>query len=176
MVKTVYIRPIVEAELDLLAQLFQDPDEASEYGFFGYGDPGRLRRDFAENGFFTDHSGKLAVAIGSARESSEFVGEVGWHRVTTGPTSSSWNIGIGLLARARRQGYGTRAQRLLAEYLFAHTQLNRVEASTEVDNVAERRALEKAGFSYEGVLRGACFRAAQWRDMASYSMVRADVG
>ena len=176
MVKTVYIRPVVEAELDLLALLFQDPDEASEYGFFGYGDPGRLRRDFAENGFFTDHGGRLAVAIGSGPESTEFVGEVSWRPVRTGPTSSSWNIGIGLLATSRGQGYGTRAQRLLAEYLFAHTQLNRVEASTEVDNVGERRSLEKAGFSYEGVLRGACFRAGQWRDMASYSMVRADVG
>ena len=120
MVKTVYIRPIAEGELELLALLFQEPDEASEYGFFGYGDPGRLRRDFAENGFFTDQGGRLAVAVGSARESSEFVGEVGWHRVTTGPNSSSWNIGIGLLATARGQGYGTRAQRLLAEYLFAH--------------------------------------------------------
>ena len=176
MVKTVYIRPIVEAELDLLALLFQQPDEASEYGFFGYGDPGRLRRDFAENGFFTDHSGRLAVAVGSTRESSEFVGEVSWHRVMTGPGSSSWNIGIGLLARARGQGYGTHAQRLLAEYLFAHTQLNRVEASTEVDNIGERRSLENAGFSYEGVLRGACFRAGQWRDMASYSILRADLG
>src|SRR5258708_29746512 len=111
MVKTVYIRPIVEAELDLLALLFQDPDEASEYGFFGYGDPGRLRRDFAENGFFTDHSGRLAGAVGSAKESAEFAREVGWHRVTTGPTRSSWNIGIRLLARARGERYGTPAAR-----------------------------------------------------------------
>jgi RimJ/RimL family protein N-acetyltransferase len=119
--------------------------------------------------------GSLAVALGEPTEPGEFLGGVGWHRVT-GPPGFTWNIGIGLLASARGHGYGTRAQRLLAEYLFAHTQVNRIEAQTEVDNAAERRSLEKAGFTFEGVLRGACFRTGQWRDMASYSMVRADLG
>jgi RimJ/RimL family protein N-acetyltransferase len=176
MAKTVRIRPILESDLDLLARLNHDRDEAGPLGFFGYSDPARLRRDFAETGFLGQDTGRLAVALAEPREPGEFVGDVSWHRVTTGPTSSSWNIGIALLASARGHGYGTRAQRLLAEYLLAHTQLNRVEASTEVDNAAERRSLEKAGFTFEGVLRGACFRAGQWRDMASYSMVRSDLG
>jgi RimJ/RimL family protein N-acetyltransferase len=175
MAKVVYIRPLQESELDLVVSLFQDPGEAGPYGFFGYGDPGRLRRGFAENGLLGDDRGRLAVALGEPGEPGEFLGDVGWHR-TTGPPGFTWNIGIGLLPNARGHGYGTRAQRLLAEYLFAYTQANRVEASTEVDNAAERRSLEKAGFTFEGVLRGACFRAGRWRDMASYSMVRADLG
>ena len=115
------------------------------------------------------------MALGGADEVGEFIGEVSWHQAVTGPSSFSWDIGIGLLARARGQGYGTQAQRLLAEYLFAHTQLNRVAAETDVGNLAEQRSLEKAGFTREGTLRGSCFRAGKWRDMASYSIVRADV-
>jgi RimJ/RimL family protein N-acetyltransferase len=176
MAKMVRIRPILESELDLLARTNQDPDEAGPFGFFGYRDPGQLRRTFAESGFLAEDHGSLAVALAEAQEPGDFLGDVSWHQVTTGPSSHSWNIGIALLATARGRGYGTTAQRLLAEYLFAHTQLNRVEASTEVDNAAERRSLEKAGFTFEGVLRGACFRAGSWRDMASYSMVRADLG
>jgi RimJ/RimL family protein N-acetyltransferase len=176
MVKTVHIRPILESELDLVDALFQRADEAGPYGFFGYRDPGRLRRAFAENGLLGEDQGRLAVALGEPGEPGEFLGEVSWHRVTTGPVSFTWNIGIGLLAGARGHGYGTEAQRLLAGYLLAHTQANRVEASTEVGNAAERRSLEKAGFTFEGILRGACFRAGQWRDMASYAMVRADLG
>ncbi len=175
MPKPVHIRPVKETELDLLELLYEDPAEASHYGFFGYQDPGRLRRRFAEHGFISDDHGRLAVALGGADEVSEFIGEVSWHQAQTGPGSFSWNIGIGLLARARGQGHGTRAQRLLAEYLFAHTQLNRIAAETEVGNLAERRSLEKAGFTREGTLRGSCFRAGSWRDMASYSIVRADV-
>jgi RimJ/RimL family protein N-acetyltransferase len=173
--ETVYIRPIAEADLDLLISLSEDPEQAGPFGFYGYGDPGRQRRHFAENGFLDDNYGRLAVAVGASLASSVCVGDVSWHRATTGPTSSSWNIGIALASSARGRGYGSAAQRLLGEYLFAHTQLNRVEASTEVDNVAERRALDKAGFTFEGVLRGACFRDGRWRDMASYSMIRSDL-
>jgi RimJ/RimL family protein N-acetyltransferase len=173
--EVVSLRPIIEAELDLLELLYQDPAEASEYGFFGYQNQGSLRRSFAEEGFVSDDEGRLAVAVGRVGEAGEFMGEVSWHKARTGPTSFSWNIGAGLLARARGRGYGTRAQRLLAEYLLAHTQLNRIAAETEVGNVAEQRSLEKAGFTREGTLRGSCFRAGQWRDMASYSIVRADV-
>jgi len=171
----VHLRPVIEAELDLLELLDLDPGEASEYGFFGYQNPGGLRRGFAEKGFISEDHGRLAVALGGADEAGEFIGEVSWHKAQTGPSSFSWHIGIGLLARARGQGYGTQAQRLLAEYLFAHTQLNRVAAETDVGNLAEQRSLEKAGFTREGTLRGSCFRDGKWRDMASYSIVRADV-
>jgi RimJ/RimL family protein N-acetyltransferase len=173
--KVVHIRPIVEADLALLESLYADPDEASQYGFFGYRSLGWLRRGFAEKGLISEDHGRLAVALGAASEPGEFIGEVSWQKAQTGPTSFGWSIGIGLLAKARGQGYGTRAQRLLAEYLFAHTQVNRVAAETEVDNVAEQRSLEKAGFTREGILRGSCFRDGRWRDMASYSIVRADV-
>jgi RimJ/RimL family protein N-acetyltransferase len=163
------LRPVVEADLDLLELLYADPEEASEYGFFGYRNPGTLRRGF-EKGFLTESGGRLAVVLGD-----ELAGEVSWHAVAQGPGSTSWNIGIGLLAEQRGKGCGTRAQRLLAEYLFSYTQVNRIEAGTEITNLAEQRALEKAGFTREGVLRGSCFRAGAWRDMVSYSILRADV-
>jgi RimJ/RimL family protein N-acetyltransferase len=52
----------------------------------------------------------------------------------------------------------------LADYLFETTETNRVEASTDVENVAQQRALEKAGFVREGVQRGAQFRAGAQHD------------
>lgn len=80
-----------------------------------------------------------------------------------------------MLPERRNRGYGSAAQRALAEYLFATTLIERVEASTDVDNVAEQRALEKAGFAREGVLRHAQFRDGQWRDVVLYSVLRAEV-
>ena len=49
-----------------------------------------------------------------------------------------------------------------------------MEATTDVENTAERRALERAGFALEGVLRRAQFRGGEWRDMALYSLVRGE--
>jgi RimJ/RimL family protein N-acetyltransferase len=67
------------------------------------------------------------------------------------------------------------AQRLLVRYLFAHTQVSRVEATTEITNAAEQRALEKAGFTREGVLRGTTFRQGRWHDQVIYSVLRDEI-
>lgn len=45
MPKIVHIRPVLEAELDLLELLYEDPGEALPYSFFGYHGPGKLRRE-----------------------------------------------------------------------------------------------------------------------------------
>jgi RimJ/RimL family protein N-acetyltransferase len=103
-------------------------------------------------------------------------GSVSWHTVAYGPNAESRcpNIGIALLPEWRGQGHGGPAQRMLADYLFATSPTNRVEASTDVANVAEQRALERAGFTREGVVRGAQWRRGCWHDLVSYARLRSD--
>jgi RimJ/RimL family protein N-acetyltransferase len=50
-----------------------------------------------------------------------------------------------------------------------------VWAATEVENIAEQRALERSGFSQEGRLRATHFRDRQWRDTFIYGIVRDDI-
>ena len=109
--------------------------------------------------------------------SGEVVGVVSWHSVHYGPNAGSlaWNMGVGLAQDAVGRGIGTVAQRLLAQHLFATTPRSRVEASTDVANVAEQRALERAGFTREGVLRGAQTRADGPHDLVVYSVLRGEV-
>ena len=90
------------------------------------------------------------------------------------PWSNAWQIGIELAPEARGRSYGSEAQRLLADWLFATTSANRVEAATDIDNVAEQRSLEKAGYQREGVLRGAQFRAGGYHDLVFYARLRSD--
>ena len=117
---------------------------------------------------------RLLVVVG---DPEDVVGTVSWHDTWYGPTtgSMSWNIGIGLAPRARGRGIGSVAQRLLAEYLFATTAVVRVEASTDVTNTAEQRALERAGFTREGLLRQAQQRSDGHHDLYSYSLLRSDL-
>jgi RimJ/RimL family protein N-acetyltransferase len=75
---------------------------------------------------------------------------------------------------SRGRGIGTHAQRLLADYLFDHTRAERLQAWTDHGNQAEQRALEKAGFVQEGVLRSAQWRGGRWHDQVLYSMLRDD--
>ena len=105
------------------------------------------------------------------------IGTVGWRRVTVygpSPWSDAWQIGIELVPEARGMGLGAEAQRLLADWLFEATEVSRVEASTDIENVAEQRSLEKAGYVREGVARGSQFRAGSYHDLAYYSRLRSD--
>jgi RimJ/RimL family protein N-acetyltransferase len=110
--------------------------------------------------------------------SRALLGITTWHAVDYGNTfgCAAWNIGITLKSAARGRGIGTTAQRLLAEHLFATTDLDRVEAGTDVDNHAERRSLEKAGFRLDGIIRGAQVRDGRRRDLAVYGLLRTDLG
>ena len=104
------------------------------------------------------------------------IGSMSWHGVAYGPyrRSLAWNIGITLVPEHRGRGHGAEAQRMLAEHLFATTEANRVEATTDVGNIAEQRALERAGFRREGVLRGAQYRAGAWHDLVLFARLRED--
>ncbi len=121
--------------------------------------------------------GRLHVELVDATGACAVAGQVTWHLVSYGPNAGScaWNIGIGLAPASRGHGVGSVAQRLLAEWLLATTDVDRIEASTDVDNVAEQRALERAGFTREGVLRSAQERLDGRHDLYSYSFLRGDL-
>ncbi len=99
-------------------------------------------------------------------------GDLSAHAVWYGPTpgSRAINIGISIVNEFRGKGIGAIAQRLLAEEL--HRQgIVRVEAQTDVENIAEQKALEKAGFKYEGTLRRAQGRADGLHDIQVWSHI-----
>ena len=103
----------------------------------------------------------------------QIIGTLSWHAVHYGPTvgSRAWSMGIALAPTWRGQGWGSVAQRLLAEQLLESA--HRVEASTDIDNLSEQRSLEKAGFAREGVLRGAQMRAdGRHHDLVMYARTR----
>ena len=123
------------------------------------------------------YNSRLLVVVTDADDVRGVAGAVSWHQEAYGPTwgSFAWNIGIGLAPTCQGHGVGTVAQRLLAEWLLATTPLVRIEASTDVENIAEQRSLEKAGFTREGVLRQSQARADGQHDLYSYSLVRSDL-
>jgi RimJ/RimL family protein N-acetyltransferase len=166
----VTLRPVIEDDLPWLASLEDGPAATGVHEWHGWSDPQHWHRHWAETRLLGENDGTLIVMHGSER-----AGHVSWRKVITGPTAFSWALGVGLAPEFRGHGYGTEAQRLIARYLFAHTQVNRVEATTEITNVAEQRALEKAGFTREGVLRGTTFRQGRWHDQVIYSVLRAEV-
>ena len=168
----VRLRQATVDDADLLDD-WQSNEYRGEFNDFGM-QWGPYREAIQANGLLSDQGGTLIVEVVA---SGEPVGTVSWRPVRYGPTpeSVSWNIGINLIPAGRFHGFGVEAQRLLVDHLFATTTVNRVEAGTDIDNLPEQRALEKAGFSREGVLRSAQHRAGAWHDLVIYAVVRGSI-
>ena len=166
----VRLRPVEEAELADLVRLLWDPSAPGEYQWFGFrvGDARALERRWREDGLIGEDSSFLAVGL----EGGSCAGWVNWRAVGR---SGNFEIGIALFPEHRGRGIGTDAQRQLVGYLFGTTTAHRLQAGTEVDNVAEQKALERIGFRREGVARGLYFRAGRWRDSVLYGLLRDDL-
>lgn len=171
---TVRLREATLADAAILEARQGDPTMGGEFNDLGPrpGPSRPLAELLADGGRMVGpERGRLVV---ERLRDGEVIGDVSWHAVMYGPTerSRALNIGIALYPDARGHGHGAEAQRLLAELLFARFPIERVEASTDVDNIAEQRSLEKAGFSREGVLRRSQFRAGSHHDLVGYSILR----
>ena len=165
----VELRPAAEEDLLVLEKLTWDPAVTGEFAQFGWYDLRMWRQGWIENKLIGDDGGLLMVVRGAER-----LGCVDWRRQPSTPGAYYWEIGMALLPEARGHGYGTQALRLVARYLFAHTTVHRLEATTEAGNVAARRMVEKAGFTQEGVMRETGWRDGAWRDGVIYSLLRTD--
>jgi RimJ/RimL family protein N-acetyltransferase len=119
-----------------------------------------------------DESGALTVVAADGA----VAGDVSWHWRQWGPNRASWcpMIGIWLAPEFRGRGIGRAAQRQLAELFFGQTTVNRVEAHTDAENIAEQRALEAAGFQREGIIRGAQWRDGTYHDGYLYAVLRGE--
>lgn len=78
------------------------------------------------------------------------------------------------LPEERGKGYGSEAVRLLADYVFSHRTVERVGATSDVENPASYRLLEGLGFRREGTLQQALFHHGRWHDVAVYGLTRSE--
>jgi len=67
----------------------------------------------------------------------------------------SCTVGLGYVIACSHQckGYATEATRAIIHWAFRQPAIYRVNASTDVENIASQRVLEKAGMLREGLLR-----------------------
>jgi RimJ/RimL family protein N-acetyltransferase len=167
------LRDVTLNDADLLDAWAADPVAYGEFNDFGMEREATDRDALAKGPYRNERNGRLII---ERLDTGAPVGSVGWHREPYGPNerSEAWNIGISLVPEARGMGFGAEAQRLLADYLFATTPIDRVEATTDVDNIAEQRSLEKGGFIREGIMRGAQFRRGARHDLVNYARLRTD--
>jgi RimJ/RimL family protein N-acetyltransferase len=88
------------------------------------------------------------------------------------PAGRLLEIGYAIVPSERDRGYCSEAAQIMVDYLFLSKDVARVQAHTDVRNVASQRVLEKAGFKKEGVVRKSNFVRGDWRDRYLFSILR----
>jgi RimJ/RimL family protein N-acetyltransferase len=170
------LRPVTEADLDMFRRFVVEPGLIG-LDWSGFRDPKAIQRRFDADSYLGDDDGRLIVDVTAETDpGTESTGLVSYRRRRYGAQAFCWEIGIALLPEWRGQGIGWRAQAIFCSYLFENTPVQRIEAATHAENTAEQRSLEKAGFTLEGVIRAAEYRAGQWHDGYLYSHLRTDPG
>ena len=73
------------------------------------------------------------------------------------------------------KGIMTEAVKQICEYVFANSDIIRIYAEPFAYNIASCRALEKAGFQYEGTLRSNAVKNSKVIDMKMYSLLKEEI-
>ncbi|GEM_PF-2261239 len=142
------LEPAAEANVDLLVQWTLDPQAQGPYKRVPSMTPSQLRELFL---YSTDRQYFLIKRTSDARPLGRFYYR-GW-RFHPDPGKVDWELNILIADPAFcGKGYGTMTQALALSRLLARPETHSVFAYTHEDNIAERRALLKAGLLEMGYL------------------------
>jgi len=107
-----------------------------------------LYQQFEKDGFFSREKGKLLIVL----DQGEIIGYCSYFK--SSPYVNGYEIGYQIFQEDHRgKGYGTQAVRLFTDFLFELQPILRIQICMDEQNHASERVAEKAGFSYEGIMR-----------------------
>ncbi|MDK9498743.1 GNAT family N-acetyltransferase [Streptomyces katrae] len=126
----------------------------------------------SRNAWLEDREYGFAVRLGAQGAEGPLVAAVGVH--VRGP--QGYEIGYWAAKEHRGRGYVAEAVAGVARWLFTEVGAGRLEWRAAVGNAASRAAAEKAGFRFEGTLRGALDHRGTLRDCWVAGLLPSDLG
>jgi len=163
----VVVRPFKEDDLDEFFALRSMYPERGEFEDTEPVPETQRRKQYRENGWWSDELGRMAVTNKDGR----LLGFITFFRGL--PFEAGCEVGFAVLRREDRgRGIMTEALRMFSAYLFDMKPIPRLQLRASTDNVAARRVAEKAGYQLEGVQRRAAFARGRYHDCAMYSLLR----
>jgi len=166
------LRLIAEADLAALIEAVQDPEVPrwtripSPYG------EAEAREWLDHEAHLRDSGEGLATLIVDV-ETDELLGGIGlvhvnWEEART-------EVGYWLARGARGRGAMTRAVRVFSRWVLDTLPIERLAILAAVENARSRAVAERAGFTFEGVLRSYIVFKDGRHDAAAYSLLRDDL-
>jgi RimJ/RimL family protein N-acetyltransferase len=157
---TVTVRPYLLEEFERACEIRGIGDDAERKE--------RFFKRFQNLGQWDDHYLQLAIDLDGA-----LVGDFQLRKCDSTRPDGALEMGIELAEDVRGKGIGTQALIAGADYAFANG-AHRIEGSTDENNIAMRKAFEKAGWKFEGVLKALFIEDGVPHDYYSYAITKFD--
>ncbi len=140
-------KPRMEDAFILFTAYMQDP-EVTRYTTWRPHRQLQEAEDFIRNSIAAWENGTRFPFVIMLKEKDDPFGMIDFH-------IRSSTVGLGyVIARLHQgKGYATEATRAIIHWAFQQPTIYRVNASTDIENVASQKVLEKAGMVCEGLLR-----------------------
>ena len=156
---TVLLRPYRPDDFDRICEIRElDTPERRE----------RFLARLAKPGEWFDHYLHLAI-----ESDGVLVGDFQLRHCDMTTPNGALDMGLELSEESRGKGIGTAALIAGTQYAFAEG-AHRIQGSTAEDNYAMRKAFEKAGWKFEGVLRALFIEDGVPQDYYSYAITKFD--
>ena len=162
--KTVNLRVMEREDLPLFAEWLNKPDFIGEYNPLRQLPRTEIERGYEKNG---PEKGEFIIE----KKDGSTIGYI-WHFITMHPVAKLLEIGYFTIPSETGKGYCSEGAKIMVDYLFLSKDIVRIQAHTDVRNVASQKVLENVGFKKEGIVRKFLFNRGKWMDGCLYSILR----
>jgi RimJ/RimL family protein N-acetyltransferase len=167
--KLVNLRAVEREDLPLLAEWFSNPEVLGEYQPLV-----QVSKSELEKTFGTEDKHEEKDFIIEKKNGTKIGMIVHFYVLHVTASITPLEIGYFLIPNERGKGNGSEAIQIMVDYLFLSKNTMRIQACTDVRNLASQKVLEKSGFKKEGTLRKYGFISGELRDLYLYSILRED--
>lgn len=167
--ETIRLQPVTPDDAELLSRWSDDPGFATGFQDLVPTPPQVWEQQLRNRPFEPERNG-LWLVIGT--DSDLPMGMVLHFEPSAVPHYRGLEIGWELRPEFRGRGIATEAARILVNYLFNLTPVQRIQAVIVAENEASCRVAERVGMQHEGLCRRAGFVRGSFVDLRLYSILR----
>ncbi len=163
------LRKVTLEDIEDMHQYGSD-EEVSKYVTWNTHETISDTKDFVEF-VLTKYENKQVSPWGIVyKENGKFIGTIDF--VWWQPNHKTAEIGYVISKEYWGKGLTTEVAKEIIKFGFEEMDLVRIQARCDVDNIGSARVMEKAGMSFEGIIRKGIFVKGKHRDIKMYSILK----
>lgn len=168
--KHINLRLMAREDIDTYVRLTNDTSEPGAYYPLVVWTKTETEKLFNEHGFFSDNGGRLLITT----KDDEVVGFVSYFKGS--PYMNGYELGYKIFdTKHHGKGYTTEAVKLFSAFMFEHRPISRLQICMIEGHLGSARVAEKAGYTFEGIMRDVAHHRGEIISNRLYSLTRAEV-